>query len=224
MSALVRDQLHAAARRVEECGDIDKAIASAEQRRNRTLALAAAAGLAAVVVLASVVSNSPLNGVQPEPMQPTPTPSPESGVNGWPTTTRNAAGDYSLGDRGCGGPSAGTGRNCIYGFMHNGYGSADVDIRIDMGSAEAILDDGGMPVSVAGHDGTYRQLTAGQELWTVDIDGTPVAINVTAKPGTSRADLAEAHAIIDSMRTEPSDNDVGFRLVFTLTTNDWDSG
>ena len=45
-----------------------------------------------------------------------------------------------------------------------------------------------------------------------------------AEPGTSEADLAEAHAIIDSMRTEANDSRYGFRLVFTITTNDWDSG
>jgi hypothetical protein len=108
--------------------------------------------------------------------------------------------------------------------MHNGYGSGDVDIRIDVGPEVAISDDGGMPVSVAGHNGIYRQVTARQEDWTVDIDGTPVAINLVAATGTSEADLTEAYAIIDSIRTEPSDNDVGIRVIFTVTTNDWDSG
>jgi hypothetical protein len=36
--------------------------------------------------------------------------------------------------------------------------------------------------------------------------------------------LAEAHAIIASMRTEFWTNGRGFRLVFRLTTDDWDSG
>jgi hypothetical protein len=51
-----------------------------------------------------------------------------------------------------------------------------------------------------------------------------IDISLTAEPGTSQPDLAEAHAIIDSIRAEPSDNNLGFRLVFTLTTSDWDSG
>ena len=77
---------------------------------------------------------------------------------------------------------------------------------------------------VAGHDGFYRRVDDRRERWMVDIEGEPVGIQLTAKPGTSRADLAEAHAIIDSMRTEPADYGLGFRLVFTLTSSDWDSG
>jgi hypothetical protein len=77
---------------------------------------------------------------------------------------------------------------------------------------------------VAGHDSMYRRLDALREQWIVDIEGTLIAIQVIAEPGTSEADLAEAHAIIDSMRTEPQDTALGFRLVFRLTTDDWDSG
>lgn len=50
-----------------------------------------------------------------------------------------------------------------------------------------------------------------------------IAIRLEARPGTSQADLADAHAIVDSMRAEPWDNGLGFRLVFTLTNNAWDS-
>lgn len=49
-------------------------------------------------------------------------------------------------------------------------------------------------------------------------------MRLTADPGASEASLAEAHAIIDSMRMEPWDNRLGFRLVFTITTDDWDPG
>ena len=45
-----------------------------------------------------------------------------------------------------------------------------------------------------------------------------------SRPGASKADLAEAHAIIESMRTEPQNNRLGFMLLFTLATDDWDSG
>jgi hypothetical protein len=65
---------------------------------------------------------------------------------------------------------------------------------------------------------------ARHQAWYVDIEGTTIAIRLTARPDTSEADLAEALAIIDSMRTEAMDTNLGFRLVFTLTTNDWDSG
>lgn len=223
MNVSMREQLHESAMHVQPLGNIDKAIAHGMQRRNRTFVVAAAAGTTCVAILAAVFLGASPDDSQPLPLGPPP-PAPDSNVAGWPTTVRNAPGDYSLdGDR-CGGRGSGVERSCNLGWMHNGYGSGDVDFRIDVGPAVAISDDGGTPVSVAGHDGIYRQITAHQEDWTVDIEGTPVAINLVTDPGTSRADLTEAHAIIDSIRTEPSDNDLGFRLVFTVTTNDWDSG
>jgi hypothetical protein len=108
--------------------------------------------------------------------------------------------------------------------MHNGYGSGDVEIRLDVVRGGAISDGGGTAVTVGGHDGIYRRIDAQQEKWIVDIEGTTIAILLSARPGTSQIDLADAHAIIDSIRTDPRDNNLGFRLVFTLTTDDWDSG
>ena len=67
-------------------------------------------------------------------------------------------------------------------------------------------------------------MDARQEEWVVEIEGRTIAIHLTARPDTSSADLADALGIIESMRTEPQDNGLGFRLVFTLTTSDWDSG
>ena len=58
----------------------------------------------------------------------------------------------------------------------------------------------------------------------VDIQGTTVTILLIAEPRAPEAELAEAHEIIESIRVEPQDNDLGFRLDFTLTTNTWDSG
>ena len=108
--------------------------------------------------------------------------------------------------------------------MHNGYGSGDVEIRIDIGSADLTSGNASTTVIIAGHDAIYRGTVGGHETWIVNIDGTTIVIELRAKPGTSPADLAEAHAIIGSMHTEPQNNHLGFRLVFTLTTNDWDSG
>ena len=51
-----------------------------------------------------------------------------------------------------------------------------------------------------------------------------VNILVIAEHGVRETELADAHAIIESIRMEPQDNRLGFRLDFTLTTNDWDSG
>lgn len=82
----------------------------------------------------------------------------------------------------------------------------------------------GTAVTVAGYDAMYRRLDALREQWIVDIEGTLIAIQLIAEPDTSEADLAEAHAIIDWMRTEPQDTDLGFQLVFRLATDDWDSG
>jgi hypothetical protein len=108
--------------------------------------------------------------------------------------------------------------------MHNGYGSGDVEITIRGVPNGWGNEGGGIPATVAGHVGTYRRITERLEEWTVEVEGRTIAIQLKARPGTSQSDLAEAHAIIESMRTEPWDNDRGFRLVFTLTTDDWDSG
>ena len=58
----------------------------------------------------------------------------------------------------------------------------------------------------------------------VDIQGTTVTILLIAEPGAPEAELAEAHEIIGSIYMDPQDNELGFRLLFTLTTNTWDSG
>ena len=57
----------------------------------------------------------------------------------------------------------------------------------------------------------------------VDIAGT--TISSASRLNRARADdRAEAHAIVETMRTEAQDSYLGFRLVFILTNNDWDSG
>ena len=133
--------------------------------------------------------------------------------------------------------------------MHNSYGTGDVEIRMGVGVAGPIPADG-QAATIAGHDATYRRIDPRQdewtveltgyetariatwgEEWTVNIDGTTVAIHLTAVEGTSQADLDDAHSIIDSMRYQPRDmtyrwldTPFGFSLVFVLTTYDWDSG
>ena len=88
---------------------------------------------------------------------------------------------------------------------------------------------------MAGYEGTYRQFIGKNsparwmdglpsEEWMVDIQGTTVTILLIEEPRARETELAEAHDIIDSMRAEPQDNELGFRLDFTLTTNTWDSG
>ncbi len=153
-------------------------------------------------------------------------------ASGWLSTSTNPAALYSW--TGAGGNST-----HLEGFMHNGYGSGDVAIQIGVADG-AIPDADATAVEVAGHNGFYRRLDPqgdepailtpyepieGQgEEWIVDIEGTTLAILLTARPGTSQADLDDAHSIIDSMWTEPIDHSFGFRLVFRVPTDDWDSG
>jgi hypothetical protein len=143
-------------------------------------------------------------------------------VHGWPNTSRNLPGVYSWNGSRCAGPYCTI--SPAGGFMHNGYGSGDVEIRLEVVPEGTISADGATAVTVAGHDGIYRRIDARREEWIVDIDGTTIAIRLTARPGTSQTDLSDAYAIIESMRTEAQDSVLGFRLLFTLATNEWDSG
>ena len=140
-------------------------------------------------------------------------------AKGWPDTSENSAGLYSWDGHSCA-----AGQSCNVGFMHNGYGSGDVEIRIQALPEDAVVDDSREHRTIAGHDAVYRRVDARHEEWTVEIDGRTIAISMIADSGTSEADLTEAHAIIESMRYEPQNSDLGFRLVFELTSEDWDSG
>ncbi len=182
----------------------------------------AAAAVIVIVVIGSGLLVPPDVGPPPATASPS-APAPSAAardevVHGWPDTGRNPAGTYSWDGFSC------AGSYCNVGFMHNGYGSGDVEILLDFVPGGTVAEGDGTAVTVAGHDAVYRRIDARRETWTVDIEGTPIGIRLEAQPGTSQADLDEAHAIIGSMRTEAQDNDIGFQLVFTLTTNDWDSG
>jgi len=189
----------------------------------------------------SPTDSAPTPSDSKSPLGPgSPQPRPEV-AKGWPNTGPwNPPGVYSWD-----GPRSATGRGfrcaggfCVIGIMHK----SDVGIHLDVVPEGTFSDDGATPVTVAGHDGSYRQIDgrarppmlhsnmtwlpghSPREEWIVDIEGTTIAIRLTARPGASEADLADAHAIIESMRYEPRDNDFGFRLVFTLTNDDWSSG
>ena len=170
---------------------------------------------------APLATNSPSHTLStpdgPPSLPPAPSAQEAGRVRSWPSTRENPAGVYSWD-----GSSCGLG-NCIVGFMHNGYGSGNLEIRIEAVS-DGATPSGATAVTVAGHNGMYRRIGAQQEEWIVDIEGTTIAIRFTADPGTSQAELAEVYAIIGSMRTEAQDNPLGFRLIFTLATDDWDSG
>jgi len=163
----------------------------------------------------------------PDASRVTPTPdasrlppsvvAPGKSFGGWPTTSRNPAGVYAFGT-GC------ARTNCIIGWMHNGYGSGDVEIRINTFADAPETRVGATPVTVAGRDGWYRRLGDGTEQWFVDFDGQFVLIQLDARSDASAADLAEAHAIVESLRTGPRDASHPLRIDFTLMTDDWDSG
>jgi hypothetical protein len=235
MSSSLREQLDQAASHVPELGDIDRAIAAGMQRRNRTFAVVAAVGMTCVVVLFAVFMSTWRGNPEPQPMQ-SPKPTPEIGVNGWVTMGHNAAGVYSLdGDR------CGTSRrleSCyarwdhgvLIAWMHGGHSSAtEVKLHLAVypeGSSAAPSETSavGTAVVVAGHEGVYRRIDAHRERWIVDIDGETLVIKLTSRPGPGQADVVEAHTIINSMRTEPANNAMGFRLIFTVPSDDWDSG
>jgi hypothetical protein len=86
------------------------------------------------------------------------------------------------------------------------------------------IDAGAAAVKLGGHDGIYRRIDGLEAEWIADIEGRTATIRLTAEPGTSQTVLEEAHAIIDSIRVESKDDDPGFRLIFTLSTGNWDSG
>lgn len=198
---------------------------------SRTIGLLAAAALLAALVIGGALvvdraadsNRRAATAADEQPSLPQPTSAlPQTTrtreVRGWPHTTQNPAGAYSWDGRTC------AGRFCVHGFMHNGYASGDVNITIQVASERLEPNTGQTVVTVAGNDALYRRTGAGTEEWIVGIKGTTLAIRLEAEPGASDADVAEARAIIKSMRTEPQDTKRGFRLVFRLMTNDWDSG
>ena len=118
----------------------------------------------------------------------------------------------------------------LFAWMHSGYASSNVQISVDVypeGSQTArgtVSATDGVTAVVAARGWTEGPMLAMR--WTSTSSGwTTAVINECSRlSGTDRATLADAHAIIDSMRTEAIHNDLRFRLVFALTTNDWDSG
>ena len=205
------------------------------RRQTRNVTVGAIGAAAVIVVLAGIgghvrADQSPAVDAPP-PSLPTPAPD-NAGVSGWPGRTRNPAGVYSWDAS----PFPEFPHQTL-GFIHNGYrpGSGDVIIVIRGVPGRIIPHRGGTAVTVAGYEGTYRQFIGKNspaswmdglpsEEWMVDIQGTTVTILLIAEHGPRETELADAHAIIDSMRAEPQDNDLGYQLDFTLTTNTWDSG
>jgi hypothetical protein len=171
----------------------------------------------------------------------TPVATQDDGKHGWPSTSRNPAGIYWWD----GGPGDGS---HLEGFMHNGYSRSPglVTVLMEGVPGRLVPHRGQCAATVAGLDGAYRRFIgrdkavrdeAGGTLawsaigrddaveeWMVDIQGSTVTVILAADPRTRKAELDEAHGIIESMYVDPQDSVLGFRLVFTLATNTWDSG
>jgi hypothetical protein len=102
--------------------------------------------------------------------------------------------------------------------MHN-PDAESIGVSITFQSSAA-RGSGPTAVTVDGYEGTYEQLPVVDgirtELWKVDIEDSRVVITVQAQPSSTEAELAEAHAIIESIRIERSETPAGFRLIFTL--------
>jgi len=188
------------------------------------MAIGAAAVAVVVIIGVNLWPQGPIVGDPPASSTSISTPSPSAAspavypptVHGWPGTTRNPAGRYSW--------ATGTGDR----LRHNGYSDDHAGSVIIVFSASAnAYESGPTAVTVAGYNGTYQELPISADgvrtqLWIVDIEDTRVTITVEAQPDATAAQLAEAHAIIESIRREPMG--AGFGLSFTLSSDDWDSG
>jgi hypothetical protein len=144
--------------------------------------------------------------------------------SGWPSTTRNTAGIYSWNGSTCAGSNC-SGLSATSAWMHNGYGTGDVEIALELLPRPVVPEEGKNPTyhEIAGHWALYRRADTGHEEWDIDLDGRTLAIRLTARPGTSQGDLDDAHAIIESMRYDPEDSTLGFRLTFILSNDEWNS-
>jgi hypothetical protein len=85
-------------------------------------------------------------------------------------------------------------------------------------------------IAVAGADlgGRYPavpELVADVRLqaWRLDVGDSRVVVVVKSFPHTPPALVAEAEAVVESIRVEPAENILGYRLVFELPGG-WDSG
>lgn len=183
-------------------------------------------GLGTIVIISGLVAG--LNGLVGADRRPTvidapppaptsvatPTPGAAAIVHGWPGARSNPAGVYSWDVQG-------------QRWMHNVSDGAS-GVVIEFWPIPIVSQGEETAVTVAGYEGIYRQIPidstgVSREEWIVDIEGTTVSLVLTASPGTTEAELAEAHAVIASIRSEPQKDDPGFMLTFTLSRG-WDSG
>ena len=240
----VRDALlrHQADTPPLDISDARRAAGRAHRRQVRNLIVGGVVGAAVVIVPIGGISGllradrSPtvLDRPPPPPMCVATAEAGDDEIHGWPGPTRNPAGVYSWDKF-----EDADGRE---GFIHNAYspGSGGMTILIEGQAGRLIPHRGQTTKTVAGCEATYRRFDGDDsgedslsgdlaeggtvEEWMVDIHGTTVTLSISAKPGAPEDEVAEAQEIIDTIRAEPQDTPLGFRLLLTLRTNTWDSG
>lgn len=190
----------------------------------RSLSVAVAS--AVMIVFAMVLVASQSASLAQDPEDPAPTPDETfAAIRGWPGARpgQNPAGLYSWfeGSR---------------GWMHRvptGWTDAapnSVELRFVSGSPQgpdipelesSAVDRSWWDDRVFGEP--VPVLDVRTQVWLLDVDGRRVAILLDSFPNTDPALVAEAEAIVESIRVEPADHSSGYRLVFELPSG-WDSG
>jgi hypothetical protein len=133
----------------------------------------------------------------------------EPAVHGWPGSRTNPAGHYSwpIGEA---------------AWMHcHADGSAPFELTLDtLDAAYGIpVDDIGPAGADLGGpytDAPERVADVRLQAWLMDVEESRVVVIVRSVPETTSDHLAEAEAIVGSIRVEPGNSGSGHRLVFTL--------
>jgi hypothetical protein len=92
------------------------------------------------------------------------------------------------------------------GWIHN----ANAGIELTFGVVDRFSATAGIPVTVAGRDATYRDIAPAtdgvrRQVWILEIDGTRAVITIASAAGASAPAIAEAEAIVASVRVEPAE-------------------
>ena len=172
------------------------------------------------------VTPTPTFTPRPAPTETAPTPEPSQVDLGWPGSPGSPAGRYSWDPDVLGhvfGQQAP--KDSVSSWMHK----PDSHIELRMTGFETDFGPGPTAATVGGYDATYQEARVNsdadggkRQVWIVDIDGKGVTIIVDSGRDASGADLAEARAVIDSIRVERTDSKTGFKLTFDLLAG-WDS-
>jgi hypothetical protein len=176
--------------------------------------------LAAVtaIVLAVAIATLPTTPTTQQPAaitaaSPTTSPTPERApvVHGWPGARANPAGLYSWTP----------GR---LGWMHRTGG---------ISMTFAVLDDErGALAEVAPRPAELERPITEQpkriadlriQSWVLHSAGDDIVVTITSGPDTPPSVIAEAEAVVRSIRVEPTGTEGGYRLIFELEDG-WDSG